>query len=103
MRAWTAMVNVGGSVFSGITITKFLGVFVLAFTRSKVFEVYYFRIWLGLVILASSHALVFLPVALSWFGGDGYIDPESDGGLEEDLASRRYHSLLRDEDYSDED
>lgn len=103
MRAWTAMVNVGGSVFSGITITKFLGVFVLAFTRSKVFEVYYFRIWLGLVILASSHALVFLPVALSWFGGDGYIDPESDGGLEEDLASRRYHSLLRDEEYSDED
>jgi len=104
MRAWTAMVNVGGSVFSGITITKFLGVFVLAFTRSKVFEVYYFRIWLGLVVLASSHALVFLPVALSWFGGDGYIDPEGDGGLEEDLAGRRYHSLLRDEeDYSDED
>lgn len=70
-RAWTALVNVGGSVFSGITITKFLGVAVLAFTRSKIFEVYYFRIWLALVILASSHALVFLPVALSIFGGDG--------------------------------
>ena len=27
MRAWTALVNVGGSVFSGITITKFLGGF----------------------------------------------------------------------------
>lgn len=44
-RAWTALVNVGGSVFSGITITKFLGVFVLAFTRSKIFEIYYFRLW----------------------------------------------------------
>lgn len=103
LRAWSAMVNVGGSVFSGITITKFLGVFVLAFTRSKVFEVYYFRIWLGLVILASSHALIFLPVLLSFCGGDGYVDPSGDGGLEEDLASRRYHSLLRDDDEFEDD
>ncbi|KAJ4525144.1 niemann-Pick type C- protein 1 [Exophiala dermatitidis] len=104
LRAWTALINVGGSVFSGITITKFVGVAVLAFTRSKIFEIYYFRIWLALVIFASSHALVFLPVALSFFGGNGYIDPESEGGLEEDLASRRYRSLLPDNDYdSDED
>ncbi len=70
-RAWTALVNVGGSVFSGITITKLLGVCVLAFTRSKIFEIYYFRIWLALVIFASTHALIFLPVALSLLGGDG--------------------------------
>ncbi|KAL9625977.1 MAG: hypothetical protein Q9164_007970 [Protoblastenia rupestris] len=103
-RAWTALVNVGGSVFSGITITKLLGVCVLAFTRSKIFEIYYFRIWLALVIFAASHALVFLPVALSFLGGDGYVDPESEGGLEEDLATRRYRALLPDDDYdSDED
>ena len=30
LRAWTSLVNVGASVFSGITVTKFLGVFVLA-------------------------------------------------------------------------
>lgn len=70
-RAWAALVNVGGSVFSGITITKLLGVFVLAFTRSKIFEIYYFRVWLALVIFAASHALVFLPVALSLVGGEG--------------------------------
>lgn len=70
-RAWTALVNVGGSVFSGITITKLLGVCVLAFTRSKIFEIYYFRVWLALVIFAAIHALVFLPVALSYFGGGG--------------------------------
>jgi len=70
-RAWTALVNVGGSVFSGITITKLLGVTVLAFTRSKIFEIYYFRIWLALVVFAASHALIFLPVALSFIGGGG--------------------------------
>ena len=101
-RAWTAIVNVGGSVFSGITVTKLLGVFVLDFTRSKIFEIYYFRIWLALVVFAATHALVFLPVALSLLGGAGYVDPESEGGLEEDLASRRYRALMPDED-SDSD
>ena len=70
-RAWTALANVGGSVFSGITVTKLLGVCVLAFTRSKIFEIYYFRVWLALVVFAAIHALIFLPVALSYFGGEG--------------------------------
>ena len=71
LRAWTSLTNVGASVFSGVTVTKFLGVFVLAFTRSKIFEIYYFRIWLALVVFAAAHALVFLPVALSLIGGEG--------------------------------
>ncbi|KAF7558471.1 hypothetical protein G7046_g5682 [Stylonectria norvegica] len=88
-RAWTALVNVGGSVFSGITVTKLLGVSVLAFTSSKIFEVYYFRVWLSLVIFAALHALVFLPVALSIAGGSGYVDPESEGTAAQDLTDRR--------------
>ena len=75
LRAWTALVNVAGSVFSGITITKLLGVCVLAFTRSKIFEVYYFRIWVALVVFAAAHALVWLPVALSLAGGQGKSRP----------------------------
>lgn len=102
-RVWTSMVNVGASVFSGITITKLLGVFVLAFTRSKIFEIFYFRIWIALVAFAATHALVWLPVVLSLVGGEGYIDPESDGGLEDDLAARRYRALLPDDDYDSDE
>lgn len=118
-RAWTALVNVGGSVFSGITVTKLLGVCVLAFTRSKIFEIYYFRVWLALIVFAATHALIFLPVALSYFGGGGmssstselsahsqtlgYYDPASDGGLEANLAARGYRSLLVDDDYDSGD
>ncbi|KAJ5907359.1 NPC intracellular cholesterol transporter 1-related protein 1 [Penicillium taxi] len=102
-RAWAALVNVGGTVFSGITVTKLLGVCVLAFTRSKIFEIYYFRVWLALVIFAATHALIFLPVALSYFGGGGYFDPASDGGLEANLAARGYRSLLVDDDYDSDE
>ncbi|KAF2257590.1 multidrug efflux transporter AcrB transmembrane domain-containing protein [Lojkania enalia] len=97
-RAWTAMVNVASSVVSGITITKILGVCVLAFTRSKIFEIYYFRVWVALVVWAAAHSLVLLPVLLSLVGGRGYVDPESDGGLEQDLRSRQYPALLGDDD-----
>ncbi|KAL8898337.1 MAG: hypothetical protein Q9207_006754 [Kuettlingeria erythrocarpa] len=102
-RAWTALVNVGASVFSGITITKFLGVAVLAFTRSKIFEVYYFRVWLALVVWAALHALVFLPVGLSLVGGEGYAESETEGGVESDLNRRRYRALLPEEDGEDSD
>lgn len=98
-RSWAALVNVGGSVFSGITLTKLLGVTVLAFTRSKIFEIYYFRIWVALVAFASTHALIFLPVALSVAGGREYLDADSDGGLPADIASR----LREAEDSSDDE
>ena len=94
-------------VFSGITITKLIGVSVLAFTRSKIFEVYYFRVWLALVVVAASHALVFLPVALSLWGGGGWSPNESAaGGLESDLRYRRVGVLppgALDYDSSDDD
>ena len=77
-RAFTALVDVGPSVFSGITLTKLIGISVLALTRSKLLEVYYFRMWLSLILSGALHGLVLLPVALSYFGGQGYSLEDTD-------------------------
>lgn len=66
IKAFNALASIGGSVLTGITITKFIGISVLAFTKLKIFEVYYFRMWLSLVVIAALHALVLLPVMLSY-------------------------------------
>lgn len=41
-------------VFAGITLTKFAGILVLAFTKSKIFEVYYFRMCKCFLIFISA-------------------------------------------------
>lgn len=66
--AFRALCTVGGAIVGGITLTKLIGIAVLAFTHSKIFEVYYFRMWLALVVVAATHSLVLLPVALSLLG-----------------------------------
>ncbi|KAH3668011.1 hypothetical protein OGAPHI_001765 [Ogataea philodendri] len=71
-RAHSALNFIGGPTLSGITLTKLIGIVVLGFTRSKIFQIYYFRMWFALIILASLHSLVLLPLLLSKFGGKGY-------------------------------
>lgn len=73
-RVEYAIQTVGETVFNGITMTKFIGVCVLAFAQSKIFDVFYFRMWFALICIASLHSLLFLPALLSVAGGSSYID-----------------------------
>lgn len=62
--------NTVSSVFIGIGLTKFTGVLVLAFAKSTLFRLYYFRMYLGIVLLGLFNGLMVLPMVLSKFSSN---------------------------------
>jgi Niemann-Pick C1 protein len=70
-RLRVTLKETGSSVFIGIGLTKFVGVVVLAFAKSTLFRLYYFRMYLGIVLMGVFHGLVLLPSLLYWFTRDG--------------------------------
>jgi len=67
-RSQHAVGLMGSNVVTGITLTKFVGVLVLAWAPSKLFRLYYFRMYFSIIILGAFHGLMVLPVILSLIG-----------------------------------
>ena len=92
-RAKEALEKTGSSVLSGIFMTKLIGISVLAFAKSQIFEIYYFKMYVCIVGLGMMHGLVFLPVFLTFFGPSrntrsrigygGYNKIDTDAGASE--------------------
>eukprot|EP00360_Condylostoma_magnum_P000060 CAMPEP_0168316160 /NCGR_PEP_ID=MMETSP0210-20121227/14650_1 /TAXON_ID=40633 /ORGANISM="Condylostoma magnum, Strain COL2" /LENGTH=145 /DNA_ID=CAMNT_0008295413 /DNA_START=2254 /DNA_END=2691 /DNA_ORIENTATION=+ len=67
-RAKKALIEMGSTVITGIMTTKLIGVIVLGLAPSKVFSLYYFRMYLCIIGLGFINGLAIQPILLSYIG-----------------------------------
>jgi hypothetical protein len=102
-RAAASLQSVGASVLSGITLTKLVGVGVLAFASTRIFRVYYFRMYLALVGLGAAHGLVLLPVLLSLLGPETFVQSSWMWGSQQESRVRGCGMPQREEEDEEEE
>lgn len=84
-RARKALIDMGSTVMTGIASTKLIGVTVLGLAPSEIFRIYYFRMYMGIIVLGFFHGLALQPILLS------YIGPKSEKG---DSKPKKHEQML---------
>ncbi|KAL7675403.1 hypothetical protein ACOME3_001664 [Neoechinorhynchus agilis] len=67
-RATRVLANIGSSIFVGVTVPELISVATLSTAKSKIFQVFFFRMYLSLILMCTLKALIFLPVILTYLG-----------------------------------
>ncbi|KAL5252669.1 hypothetical protein ACHWQZ_G015444 [Mnemiopsis leidyi] len=67
-KARHALRKTGPAIVSGIAMTNFVGVIVLAAAKSQLFVVFYFRMFFTINVLCVAHTIIFLPAFLAFLG-----------------------------------
>ncbi|XP_077999755.1 NPC intracellular cholesterol transporter 1-like [Glandiceps talaboti] len=67
-RAEKSVANVGSSILSGVAFTNLAGIIPLAFAKSQLFEIFYFRMFLLITLIGCAHGLMFQPILLIYLG-----------------------------------
>jgi len=67
-RVDKALSLMGSNVIVGIACTKFIGVVVLDFASVYIFKIYYFRMYLSIILIATFDGLMVMPMILRWCG-----------------------------------
>ncbi|GBP34888.1 NPC intracellular cholesterol transporter 1 homolog 1b [Eumeta japonica] len=77
-RTEDALIRVGSTIITGITLTN-IPIIVLSFSYTELIEIFFFRMFFGLVIIGFLHGMIFFPVLLSFMSNVGSYRSQKQG------------------------